>query len=45
MKNKQSNFFYITPFDSITYFNWEFRVKLLLEHQGIHDEIIESTPA
>uniref|UniRef100_A0A1Y1JXA5 CCHC-type domain-containing protein n=1 Tax=Photinus pyralis TaxID=7054 RepID=A0A1Y1JXA5_PHOPY len=40
----RQQFFYVKPFDGNNYSNWEYRVKLLLEQQGVLDVISETAP-
>lgn len=44
MADKQ-NLFYVKPFDGTSFSNWEFRVTLLLEQQGVKNVITEDPPS
>lgn len=41
---KQQSMFYVKPFDGTSFSNWEFRIKLLLEQQGVLNVLTETPP-
>lgn len=41
----EQNLFDVKPFDGTSFSNWEFRVALLLEQQGVKNVITEDPPS
>lgn len=44
MADKNMQLMYVKPFDGNSFSNWEFRVKLLLEQQGVLNVLTEEPP-